>query len=95
MVKRLDDLQVLRLQGHDGFATENNDGKCRRASLLETVLEAHEHTVLTKRLQTVAERIPADDALPLRVGYRGLRASGLFEGCARTVQLDVADEVVK
>jgi hypothetical protein len=51
--------------------------------------------VLTERLQTVAEDVPAIDAVPLREAFRGLRAGGLFESCTRTVQSDLAENAVE
>lgn len=95
MIKRLDDLQVLRLQSHDSAATENPYFKSRRASDLVALLAALQHTVLAERLQTVFKHLPADDAFPLRKGYRGLRAGGLFERCTRSVQGEAADEGVE
>jgi hypothetical protein len=82
VVKRLNDLQVLRFQSHDGAATENHYFKRRRASDLVALLAALQHTVLTERLQTVFEHLPANDAFPLWKRFRGLRARGLFERCA-------------
>lgn len=95
MVKRLNDLQVLRLQSHDGAATENPYFKRRRASDPVALLAALQHIVLAERLQTVAEHLPADDAFPLRVWNRRLRAGGLFERCARAVQSEAAGEGVE
>ena len=95
MVERLDDLQVLRLQSHGRTATKNHYFECRRADDLVALLAALQHTVLIERLQTVAEHLPSDGALPLWVVYRGLRAGGLFESCVRSVQCDLADEGVE
>ena len=82
MIKRLNDLQILRLQRHDGAPTENRCFKRRRASDLVAFLAALQHTVFTERFQTVAEHVPADEAFPLWEEFGGLRAGGLFEGYA-------------
>jgi hypothetical protein len=82
MLQRLNDLQIRRLNRHDGLPAQHEMRKSRRPHVFEPLLAVCQHAVFAESVQTRAELVEAEDAVPLWVEGRRLGTFGGLESGA-------------